>query len=64
MIHLARPTVSPVANIVFTSNLFCFVKGWDGWDRRTYGRQVRKQFSLPAVTVGRPRGSKQDRSHQ
>ena len=24
MIHSARPTVSPVANIVFTWNLFCF----------------------------------------
>ena len=26
MIHSARPTVSPVANIVFAGNLFCFEK--------------------------------------
>ena len=52
MIHSARPTVSPVANIVFAWHLFCFVKFI-----RTDGRHVQKQWSLPAVTVGRPRGS-------
>ena len=41
MIHLARPTVSPVANIVFAWNLFCFEK----WGR-TNGRHVQKQWSL------------------
>ena len=46
MIHSARPTVSPVANIVFALNLFCFEK----WGR-TDGH-VQKQLSLPAVTVG------------
>ena len=55
MIHSARPTVSPVANnIVFDWNLFCFVKSGDV---RTDGKDVRKQWSLPAVTVGRPSGS-------
>ena len=44
MIHLARPTVSPVANIVFAWNLFCFESG----DVRTNGRHV---------IVGWPRGS-------
>ena len=34
MIHLARPTVSPVANIVFA--LFCFARFWEvGTDGRT-----------------------------
>ena len=48
MIHSARPTVSPV----FTWNLLYFEK----WGR-TDGQHVQKQWSLPAVTVGRPRGS-------
>ena len=34
MIHSARPTVSPVANIVFDRNLFCFEK-WGRTDGRT-----------------------------
>ena len=52
MIHSARPTVSPVANIVFA--LFCFARFWKvGLDRR----HAQKQWSLPAVTVGRPSGS-------
>ena len=53
MIHSARTIVSPVAIIVFAWNLFCFEK----WGR-TNGRHVQKQWSQPAVTVGRPRGSK------
>ena len=56
MIHLARPTVSPVVNIVFAWNLLRFEK-WGRTDGRTDGRHVQKQWSLPAVTVGRPRGS-------
>ena len=51
MIHSAKPTVSPVAKIVFTWNLSCF------WKVGTDGRHVRKQWALPAVTAGRPRGS-------
>ena len=47
MIHSARPTVSPVANIVFAWNLFCFAKFWKvGTDERTDGQHVRKQWSL------------------
>ena len=63
MIHSARPTVSPVANIVFSLEI-CFVlkMGTDGrtdkrTNERTNERYVQKQWSLPAVTVGRPRGS-------
>ena len=56
MIHSSRPTVSPVVNIVFAWNLFCFEK-WGQTYRRTNGRHVQKQWSLPAVTVGWPRGS-------
>ena len=54
MIHSARPTdwVSPVVNIVFAWHLIYFEK----WGR-TNGRHVQKQWSLPAVTVGRPSGS-------
>ena len=59
MIHSARPIVSPVANIVFA--LFCFVRFWKvGTDGRTYSRHVQKQWSLPAVTVGRPSGSRRE----
>ena len=63
MIHSARPTVSPVANIVFAWNWFCLARFWKVrtcWrtDRRTNGRHVQKQLSLPAVTVGWPSGSK------
>ena len=46
MIHSARPAVSPVPNIVL----------FEKW--RMNGRHVQKQWSLPAVTVGRPSGSK------
>ena len=62
MIHLARPTVSPSpeVSIVFAWNLFCFARFWklcmyvrrDGRDGH-----VRKQWSLPDVTVDRPNGS-------
>ena len=63
MIHSARPTVSPVVNIVFS---LCFVlldfEKWgltDGLtDRRTDGQHVRKQLSLPAEIASRPNGSK------
>ena len=51
MIHSARPTVSPVANIVFF-DLFCYI--WKVW---TDGQHVRKQLSLPAMNVGWPSGS-------
>ena len=34
MIHSARPTISPVANIVFALTLFCFEK-WGRTDGRT-----------------------------
>ena len=51
MIHSARPTVSPVANIVFALHLFCFEE-WGRTDRRTNGRHVQKQWSLPAVEGG------------
>ena len=50
MIHSARPIVSPVANIVFCCFVFLDLK-------RTYGQHVRKQLSLPTVTVGWPSGS-------
>ena len=45
MIHSARPTVSPVANIVFALNLFCFEK----WGRTTCAKTV--------ITTGRDSGS-------
>ena len=57
MIHSPIPKVSPVANIVFAWNLFCFEK-WGRTNVRTYRRHLRKQWSLPAVNVGRPRGLK------
>ena len=57
MIHSAGPPVSPVMDIVFVWNLFYFEK-WGRTDRRTIERHVQKQWSLPAVTVGRPSGSK------
>ena len=56
MIHSARPTVLLVVNIVFAWNLLCFEK-WGRTYVRTYGRHVQKQWSLPPVTVGWPRGS-------
>ena len=52
MIHSARPIVTPVANIVFC----CFVDLKSG-DGRTDGQHVRKQWSLPAVTLSWPSGS-------
>ena len=58
MMHSARPIVTPVANIVFYCFVFLDLKIGDvrtyGW---TYGQHVRKQLSLPAVTLGWPSGS-------
>ena len=56
MIHSTRPTVTSVPNIVFAWKMFCFEK-WRRTDGRTNARLVQKQWSLPAVTVGRPSGS-------
>ena len=53
MIHSARPTALPVANIVFC----CFVLLDFEKILRTDGQHVRKQLTPPAVTVGRPSGS-------
>ena len=53
MIHSARSTVSPVSWA-----LCCFDRFWKvGTDGRTDGQHVQKQWSLPAVTMGRPVGS-------
>ena len=49
MIHSARPTVSPVANIVFVWYLFCFEK----WGR-TYVRTI---CAKTMITTDRDRGS-------
>ena len=49
MIHSARPTVSPVANIVFTKNLFHFQK-WERTDGCTTCAQT-------MITTGRDCGS-------
>ena len=55
MIHSTRPKVSPDwANIVFCCFVCLDLKSGDG---RTDGQHVRKQWSLPAVTVGWPSGS-------
>ena len=56
MIHSAKPTFSPIVNIVFTWNLFCFEK-WGRTDGRKYVRTTCVKWSLPAVFVGRPSGS-------
>ena len=58
MIHSARPTVSLAANIVFCCFVLLDLKSGDG---RTDGQHVRKQWSLPDVTVGWPSGSIQNR---
>ena len=55
MIHSARPIVTPVANIVFCCYVFLDLKSGDG---RTDGQHVRKEWSLPAMTLGWPSGSK------
>ena len=52
MIHSARPTVSPVANIVFTLFVVLDIEKWGRTDS-----YERKQGSIPAVTVGWPSGS-------
>ena len=51
MIHPARPIVTPEANIAFCCFVFQDLKSGDG---RTDGQHVRKQLSLPAVTLGWP----------
>ena len=55
MIHSARPLVTPVANIVFCCFVFLDMKSGDVCP---YGQHVRKQWSLPSVTLGWPSGSK------
>ena len=60
MIHSARPTptVLPVVNIVFEWNLLSFARFWKvETGGQTDGQHVRKQWSLPAVTVGQLSGS-------
>ena len=57
VIHSARPTVSPLVNVVFAWNLLWFARFWKV---RTDGQHVRKQWSLPAVTVDWSRGSKDE----
>ena len=54
MIPSARPTASPVATIIFCCFVWLDLKSWDG---RTDEQHVRKQWSLPAVIVGRLSGS-------
>ena len=54
MIQSDRPIVTPVTNIVFCCFVFPDLKSGDG---RTDGKHVRKQWSLPAVTLGWPSGS-------
>ena len=69
MIPSARPTIPPVAIIVFAWNLFCFARFF--WKVRTDGRtggrtdglHVRKLWSLLAVTVV-GRMDQQVRTHQ
>ena len=53
MIHSARPTVSPVPNIVFAWNLLCFARFFKRKVLR-YEQHMRKQCSLPG---GRDCGS-------
>ena len=59
MIHSAKPTVSLVVNIALAWNLFRFAKFWKVGtdDVCMYGQHVQKQWSLSAVTMGRPSGS-------
>ena len=58
MMHSAKPTVSPIANIVFT--LFCFARFLKvGTDGRTDGRKhMRNSLSQSVGAAGRPSGSK------
>ena len=53
MIHSARPTVSPVANIVFT--LFCFARfeQWGRMDGRTDNLCENYDPYMPWLWVGR-----------
>ena len=55
MIHSARPTVSPVVDIVFTWNLFCLARFWKvGTNIRTDGRTTRAKTM---ITTGSDCGS-------
>ena len=36
---------------------FALIWSFDKWDVLTFGQHVRKQWSLPAVIMGRPGGS-------
>ena len=55
MIHSAKPTVSPVVNIVFAWKLFCFARFWKvGTDGRTYERTT---CAKTMITSGRDSGS-------
>ena len=51
MIHSASPTVSPVANIVFAWNLFCFEK-WGWTDARNRAKTMIVDYR-PWLRVGR-----------
>ena len=57
MIQSTRPTVSPVANIVFSCFVLLDFEKWGRTDGCTDVRHVKKQLFLPDVTVGRPSGS-------
>ena len=54
VIHSARPTVPTSSEHCFLCFVLLDLKSGDG---RTDGQHVRKQWSLPAVTVGWPSGS-------
>ena len=53
MIHSARPTISPVANIVFAWNLFCFARIWKvGMEVRTDNMCENNDHYRPWLWVG------------
>ena len=53
MIHSARPTVSPVVNIVFAWNLFCYARFWKvGTDGRTDNMCENNDHYHPWLWVG------------
>ena len=51
MIHSAIPTVSPVVNIVFAGNLFCFARFWK------MGKNIRTDNMCENNDHYRPSGS-------
>ena len=58
MIHSARPKVTPVANIAFCRYVFLDLRSARARAYvQTDGQYVRKQLSIPAVTLGWPSGS-------